>query len=298
MRPMDVFGVHSGLGGHTHGAGKGPQVLKSAGVLQWLGQMGFVGARWHDIGHGEAADGVPVLDQIVRVCRDLADGVERAIEADHATLVLGGDHSCAVGTWSGAANALEPRGPLGLVWIDAHMDSHTPATTPSGNYHGMPVAHLLGKGLPALTSITRHPPAIRPEHLAVVGVRSFEPAEPELLHALGVRVFIMQEVVARGFDAVLEEAMAIAGRGTAGFGVSLDLDAIDPSDVPGTGSPVDDGISAETMLRALEGLGTRPGLVGLEIAEFNPTLDHDNVTLDLVRRLLGATHGAQATAGR
>jgi arginase len=292
MRPLDVFGVHSGLGGHTRGAGKGPQALKSAGILDWLGPH----ARWHDIGHGEAADNVPLLEQIVRVCRDLANGVEHAIEGDHAVLTLGGDHSCAIGTWSGAANALRPRGDLGLVWIDAHMDSHTPQTTPSGNYHGMPVAHLLGKGDPALTSITRRPPAIRPEHLAVVGVRSFEPEEPELLYKLGVRVFIMQEVMARGFDAVMEEAIAIASTGTAGYGVSIDLDAIDPSEVPGTGSPVDDGVHADAMLAAIRGLANRTGLVGLEIAEFNPTLDRDDVTLALVRRMIEATYGATVTA--
>jgi arginase len=289
MPPLDVFAVHSGIGGHTPGAGHGPLILKQAGVLDWLGRD----ARWHDVGHGESTT-ANALDHIVRIGRALAGGVEQAIAADRSVLVLGGDHSCAIGTWSGAANALHARGPLGLVWIDAHMDSHTPQTTPSGNYHGMPVAHLLGRGDPALAGLARAGPAVRPEHLAIVGVRSFEAAEPELLHKMGVRVFIMQEIEARGLDAVMDEALAIAARDTAGYGVSIDLDAIDPTEVPGTGSPVEDGISGAALLRALTGIADRPGLVGLEIAEFNPELDMADMTLTLVRRMIRSIYAAEA----
>ena len=294
MRPVDVFGVQSGIGGHTLGTEKGPTALRDSGLMEWLGG----GAAWHDVGDAGETRIMPenlIIKSIARICRDLAQGVERAVRADRSVLALGGDHSCAIGTWSGIANALEG-GPLGLVWIDAHMDSHTPDTTPSGNLHGMPVAHLLGRGARPLVEIARRPPAVRPEHLALVGVRSFEPEEPALMRELGVRVFAMDEIAARGLAAVMDEALAIAARATAAHGISIDLDAIDPVDVPGTGSPVEDGLDAGALIGSLAGLAGRPQLVAIEIAEFNPMLDKDGVTLGLMRRLIESAYGTAAPA--
>jgi arginase len=201
--------------------------------------------------------------------------------------VIGGDHSCAVGTWSGAANALA-KGRLGLVWYDAHMDAHTPATSPSGRLHGMPVAMLLGHGPDALTEIARRRPALAPANLCIVGVRSYEEGERALLARLGVRVIYMDEVRARGLAWATGEALAVARNGTAGFGVSIDLDAIDPGEAPGVGSPVARGFAARDLAAALEAVRNLPDLVGIEIAEYNPTLDRDGQTALVARALLAA----------
>ncbi len=159
----------------------------------------------------------------------------------HARLpcVIGGDHSCAGGTWTGVARMLQ--GELGLVWIDAHMDSHTPATSHTGRLHGMPLAWLLGQGDDALYGLSAG--VVDPEHVALIGVRSYEPEEKERLDRLGVRVFHIEEVHRRGLDTVAAEALAIAARGTSGFGVSIDLDAVTPEEAPGVGTPVADGIA-------------------------------------------------------
>lgn len=191
--------------------------------------------------------------------------------------MLGGDHSCAIGTWTGIAQAI---GPLGLIWIDAHMDAHTPETTPSGMLHGMPVASLLGHGGPRLAA--RGSSAFDPRRVCLVGVRSFEAAEAALLDRLGVRVFSMFEVRRRGLAEVMAEALAIARDGAASFGISLDLDAIDPRDAPAVGTAVPGGIRAADLRDALARLGSDPGCAALEITEYNPYLDRDGVTVRLV----------------
>lgn len=223
----------------------------------------------------------------------LATRAEASVAAHTPILVLGGDHSIAMGTWAGAAQALRPRGPLGLVWIDAHMDAHTPATTPSGNWHGMPVAHLLGECEPEMADMavcTGAAPALRPQHVCLVGPRSFEPQEAARLSRLGVRVIDHVEIQRIGLATAIETATAIASTGTAGFGVSLDLDVIDPTQAPGVGTAEPGGVDAIELTRALRGLAEQPGFVGLEIVEFNPALDVEGrtarVALDLVASAL------------
>jgi arginase len=168
-----------------------------------------------------------------------------------------------------------------LIWIDAHMDAHTPETSESGRLHGMPLACLLGYGDPALTGIangTRLPPA----NVCLIGIRSFERGEAALLHRLGVRVYPMREVKQRGFETVFREAREIACQGTAGYGVSVDLDAIDPLEAPGVGSPVGGGLSAADVVNAFKQHAGDPALRGLEIVEYNPYLDCDAQTIALV----------------
>ena len=196
-------------------------------------------------------------------------------------VVLGGDHSCAIGTWKGIASALAPRGPLGLVWIDAHMDAHTPETTPSGMLHGMPLACLLGRGDPRLA--LEPAAALDPRRLCLVGVRSFESGEAALLERLGVRVFPMREVARRGLVPVMDEALAIARSGSGGYGISLDLDAIDPRDAPGVGTAVRDGIRGSDIRGVFARLADDPLLAALEIAEYNPARDRNGLTARLVQ---------------
>ena len=211
------------------------------------------------------------------------------VAQDQRLWVVGGDHSCAIGTWSGAAAGLD--GPLGLIWVDAHMDSHTPATSPSGAVHGMPLACLLGYGPPSLAELGGPRPKLRPENVCLVGVRSFEPEEARLLDELGVRIFHMDEVERRGLSVVMHEALDRCQRQTAGFGLTIDLDAIDPFDAPGVGSPENGGICGKDLANSLEQIGDHPNLVGVEIAELNPDKDIDGKTAELVYRLLASMVG-------
>lgn len=242
-------------------------------------------------------------DAILRVPRDAADTplhavaalgarlaaeVESVLHAGHFPLVVGGDHSCAIGTWSGVHRALAEKGPVGLIWIDAHMDSHTFATTPSGQIHGMPLACLLGHGEAALTAIDGAEAKLRPEHVCLIGVRSFEAGEAALLHRLGVRVFDMEEIRRRGLAAVFDEALAIVRQGTAGFGVSVDLDALDPEEEPGVGTPVPGGLRRAELAAALSHLRGDPAFVAMEIVEYNPRRDRRHATADAAGALIDA----------
>lgn len=225
------------------------------------------------------------------ICERLALRVPDIVTRGALPVVLGGDHSCAVGTWKGLARALAPRSP-GLIWIDAHMDAHTSQTTPSGMLHGMPLACLLGHGEPALSGIADGV-RLDPKKVCLIGVRSFEHGEATLLRRLGVRVFSMPEIRKRGLDAVMREAFAVATAGAAGFGVTLDLDALDPRDAPGVGSPVAGGIRAHELLTALEPLARNAAPAAVEIVEYNPHLDQIGKTGALVPELLAAMLGAR-----
>jgi arginase len=227
--------------------------------------------------------------------RDLSVRLARRVHVATATsrfpLVLGGDHSVAIGTWSGAAAAMRPHGPFGLIWIDAHMDAHLPHTSPSGNLHGMPLACLLGYGDERLVSVCGAP-ALRPEHVCLVGVRSFEEGEAALLDRLGVRIFFMEEVERRGLSAVMRDAQAIVTWGTAAVGLTLDLDALDPEDAPGVGTPEPGGIRARDLLPELTVLGQSSRLAAAEIVEYDPRHDRGDRTARLVESIAKATFGA------
>jgi arginase len=213
--------------------------------------------------------------RVVNAASDAALAVEQVVSAGDRLLVLGGDHSIAAGTWAGAARAIRNRGDLGLIWIDAHMDAHVPGTTPSGNWHGMPLAHLLGYGRSELAELAGNIPAVRPENLCLVGVRSYESDEAALLDKLGVRVIDIGEIRRIGLAGALDEAVRVATSGTAGFGVSWDIDSVDPVDAPGVGTPVAGGIDGDDLLRTLPSLASYPACLGLEVVEYNPFLDPD-----------------------
>jgi arginase len=289
-RSLALIGAATGIGCTLTATSEAPDYLRDRDIVRRLGAQG-VTASWAEIiaAREDARDDVP--GAISRAGRALAYRVCDAVRSDTGFTVLGGDHSCAVGTWSGAANALRDRGPLGLVWVDAHMDGHTPETSPSGNYHGMPLACLLGHGDCALTGIAHAPPAVQPQHVAVVGVRSYEPEEEALFRRLGVRVFFMDEVQDRGLAAVMADAARIACTGTAGAGISIDLDALDPEEVPAIGSPVPGGLAVSDLRAALSRYGENSNVIGCEIVEFNPTLPGAVKTADIIEDLMVSFHG-------
>lgn len=278
-----IIGVATGRGAGDEGCQRGPDALRARGLTAHLNQAG-VPAQWHAT--LRTSHGLAPLEAVRQLCSLQSQHVHRLGRSGYFPLVLGGDHTCGIGTWSGAARTLRTRGALGLVWIDAHMDAHVPATSPTGNLHGMPLACLLGHGDVQLSMLAGTAPALRPEHLCLVGIRSFEEGEAALLARLGVRVIHIDEVGRRGLDAALDEAIAIASRGTAGYGLSIDLDALDPADAPGVGTPVPGGLRASELLDALSAHAGDPRLCALEIAEYNPLHD-DGRTAQVAMQLPG-----------
>lgn len=287
-RMVRMFGAAIGRGAADEGCALGAHALRRAGLRQRL-QQGGRNAKWETtiVARRNGSE----LAAVRQFSRELARPVCAAVQRNQLPLVLGGDHSCAIGTWSGVASALRPRGALGLVWIDAHMDAHLPHTSPTGNLHGMPLACLLGHGDSVLARLAGTP-ALRPEHVCLVGVRSFEEGEAELLERLRVRVIAMDEVRRRGLEDCLAEATRIACDGTAAYGLSLDVDGLDPDDAPGVGTPVPDGIRGDELRRALSGFAGDPRLAALEVVEYNPLHDPAGVTARLVLDLTAAALGA------
>ena len=288
MRDVAIIGVASGLGARDRRCGDGPQALQASGVLHCVADSER-GAPTFEILHPlDAGPSWDILSRVAELDERLASLVLAKFKRHLMPVVVGGDHACAIGTWSGVRAALAPHEKLGLIWIDAHMDSHVPETSPSGALHGMPLACLLGAGAKTLTALAGPFPKLSPEHVCLIGVRSFEAGEKALLERLGVKVFFMDEVQVRGFDAVWEEALRHVTRNTVGYGISIDLDAMDPRDAPGVGTPVSAGISGEDLVVAVRRAHNDPRLLALEIAEYNPHEDKDSLTLKLLRRLICA----------
>jgi arginase len=287
------IGAASGWGAKIRTCEDGPDVLKASGCEDLEILYPKVKYKEKNIPLQES------LPLIVEFNNRLADKVFDAMQQGRFPVVIGGDHSNAVGTWNGVGNFLSQHSkkPLGLLWIDAHMDSHTEETTPSGAWHGMPLAALLGHGNKKLTELKRKEPILHPENVCLIGTRSFEEGEAKLLKRLNVRIYFMQEVKKRGFQTVLREAISHVSKGTVGYGVSLDIDVVDPTDAPGTGCPEPNGLSAQELLKGLPLLSIDPHFKAFELVEFNPHLDKQEKTCKLCQRILstvlfrGKSHG-------
>jgi ornithine--oxo-acid transaminase len=286
-RGIRLIGAGWGLGARDPRCDMGPTALRAGKLARSLREAG-VRADWGAIVSADAQPDTDVTQAVSALCARLAGEVDAAMRDGCLPVVLGGDHTCAIGTWGAVRRSLPASGPLGLIWIDAHLDSHLPDTTPSDALHGMPMACLLGHGDPRLTRLFGEPPTLDPAHVCVIGARSFEPDEAALLMRMGVRVFPMEEVRRRGLAAVFTEALDIVQRGTAGFGVSIDLDALDPEDAPGVGTPAAGGLRGAELADVLKRLRGNPLLQGVEIAELNPVLDEDGLTAAQVMSLLDA----------
>ncbi|MEW6118919.1 MAG: arginase [Pseudomonadota bacterium] len=284
-RTLLVIGAASGLGAGDPGCAEGPDALRRYRVFH---DTPLQHVKWEAILRVPRNASDAPLRAVATLDTQLARTVERAVREGSFPLVVGGDHSCAIGTWSGVRSALAAEGPLGLIWIDAHMDSHTFATTPSGHLHGMPLAALLGHGDAALTHIDGTAAKLRPEHVCLIGVRSYEAGEAALLRRLGVRVYAMDEIRRRGLAGVFDDALAIARSRTAGYGISIDLDALDPDEAPGVGTPVRGGLHCGELAATLSGLRDDPAFVAMEIVEYNPHKDHGHATARAAGRLARA----------
>ncbi|MFA6971322.1 MAG: arginase [Gallionella sp.] len=287
MRNIAVIGAACGYGAQNHGCQDGPDVLKSFGFLDQLNKAG-IKYHWDGILHLPEDHYRTPLSSVSMFCEGLAFKVGNNILRGNFPLVLGGDHSCAIGTWSGVKSVMPEHGRLGLLWIDAHMDSHTYATTPSSAIHGMPLACLLGHGEECLTQIISPLPKLFPEHVCLVGTRSFEEGEARLLQQLGVRIFFMEEIMRRDMEVVWNEALTIVQQQTTGFGISLDLDVLDPLEEAGVGSPEPGGVLKSRLVEMLRTLKANPNFLAMEIVEYNPYLDTNFITANAVCDLVAA----------
>ncbi len=298
MSKIRIIGVPLDLGASRRGVDMGPSALRIARLQARLEELGH---EVQDIGNlpvpeRESIPGIrnalDLLPTIAEICRNLAGATATAIRDGFAPLVLGGDHSLGAGSVAGVATALAERGQrLGLVWLDAHGDINTPSSSLTGNVHGMPVAHLLGHGDAVMSQIARPAPAVRAEHVALVGIRDLDPAERDHFKKFGPRVFTMRDIDERGLTAVMSDALAIAGTGTGGFHVSCDADWIDPVEAPGVGTPVRGGATYREGHLAMEMIADTKRMVSMDIVENNPVLDQFNRTADLSVGLVTSAFG-------
>lgn len=284
---LHLVGYASGVAGADVRVSEGPLVMQKSPYLSALTNERGMTFNWEAMICPSQPSSLRMDETVAALTQELALSISALTQKQKFFTVIGGDHSCAIGTWSGVYDAVHQQGDFGLIWIDAHMDGHTPETSLSGRIHGMPVASLLGYGYPTLTGILNANPKIKPQHLCLIGTRSFEDGEAALLKRLNVRIFYMDEVKQRGIGNVLDEALEIVNQGTIGYGVSLDLDGIDPLQAPAVDVPEKDGIQADELRKALIKIVSDSRLIGAEIVEFDPSKDENQITEKLVAGLLG-----------
>ena len=297
-KTIRIIGVPLDLGASRRGTDVGPSALRIAGLGNALRRMGYEVALEEDIpapametrrSEDKEARYKP---QILDVCTRLAKRVRTVMDDGDFPLVLGGDHSIAMGTVAGtSAHFRDSDESIGLIWFDAHGDMNVPGVSPSGNIHGMPLAHLLGKGDDDLKNILGHSPKVRPGNVALIGVRAIDRHEREIIRESGIHAFTMREIDEHGMAAVARRALEIVNDGTAGFHVSFDVDGCDPTVIPGSGTLVPGGVSFREAHLLMEYVADDGNLLSMEIVELNPFLDERNIsakrTLELILSAMG-----------
>jgi arginase len=299
---IHFIGVPLDLGAGRHGADLGPNAIRYAG----LNLHPPIDEQLRKLGHPLVDEGNLVVPQakieqphisnarlrnietIAGVCESLAAMVERCCGPDDFPLVVGGDHSLTMGSLAGVVRA---RGPVGVIWIDAHADFNTDETSPSGNIHGMPLAALVGIGHKQLVELGGFGPKVDPHRVVIIGSRDLDPGEKEFLREVGIHVFTMKEIDRLGMAAVVEQAIDLATDGTNGLHISFDIDAVDPKDAPGTGTKVAGGLTYREAHLSLELIADAGKMTSLDIVEVNPTLDMENRTAMLAAELILSAFG-------
>ncbi len=298
-RSIRVLGVPLDLGASRRGVDMGPSAVRVAGLearLEALGHQVTDGGNIRvEIAETQASGkrNARYLNEITETCTRTALAVLATLEEGRIPLLLGGDHSMAAGSVSGTAEFYRRRGQkVGLLWLDAHSDINTPDTSPSGNVHGMPLAAVLGLGPEPLAEIFGYSPKIAPKNTVLIGVRDIDAAERENIRRAGIaHVYTMRDIDERGMRVVMEEALAAAANGTAGYHVSLDMDWIDPEDAPGVGTPVRGGATYREAHLAMEILADDRRLLSFEVVEVNPVIDEHNRTAELAVELACSAFG-------
>ncbi|WP_077210512.1 arginase [Bacillus dakarensis] len=294
MKSISIIGMPMDLGQMRRGVDMGPSAIRYAGVYERLKELFD---EIHDL--GDIPIGRPEvkideksnlrnLELVAEKNLALAEKVDEVVESGSFPLVLGGDHSIAIGTLAGVSKHYKN---LGVIWYDAHGDLNTAETSPSGNIHGMPLAVSLGIGHPLLTEVGGFQPKVKPEHIVIIGARSLDEGEKELIKEKGIKVYTMHEIDRLGMTKVMEETIAYLKGKTDGVHLSLDLDGIDPNDAPGVGTPVIGGISYRESHLAMEMLAESQMITSAEFVEVNPILDEKNKTASVAVALMGSLFG-------
>lgn len=290
---VSIIGAPLDLGQNRRGVDMGPSAVRVANLNARVASLGY---EVEDLGNvpvdqPEASpEGHPhakYLPQIAATCHRLGLQVSQALARGTMPLVLGGDHSVAVGTVSGVSHFFQQQGKrIGLIWLDAHADMNTPESSPSGNVHGMPLACIAGLGPPELTDLFGYSPKVAPANTVIVGLRDVDALEKPHVRDSHVRAFTMRDIDERGLRQVMRDAIAMASDGTAGFHLSLDMDFVDPQDAPGVGTPVRGGATYREAHLAMEMICDSGNMLSMEVVEVNPVIDEVNRTADLAVELI------------
>ena len=293
-----IIGAPLDLGQDRRGVDMGPSAIRVANLNKRLAALGY---RAEDLGNvpvdqpeslPEGPARAKYLPQIALACKRLAGMVDRALSKKMMPLVLGGDHSVAVGTVAGVSRHFRrEKQEIGLIWIDAHADMNTPETSPSGNVHGMPLACCIGVGPPELVNLLGYAPKVNPHKTVLVGLRDVDVLERGQVRETGVRAFTMRDIDERGLRSVMDEAFRIATEETAGFHLSLDMDWVDPQFAPGVGTPVRGGATYREAHLAMELICDNGRMLSMEVVEVNPVIDEINRTADLAVEMIMSAMG-------
>ncbi len=300
MRTVHLIGAPLDLGGNRRGTDMGPSAFRIAGLGEHLAGLGLTVIDMGDVpspipeARGPGDPSKRYVDDIAHVCRQLYLTVLASLDAGAFPIVLGGDHSVGAGSVAASAAYAKRQGrPIGAIWVDAHGDMNSPATSGSGNVHGMPLAALLGREPHELAHFHGPDAALVPEHTVLVGIRNLDEVEKQIVKASGAHVFTMKDVDRLGIAEVMERALTLAGRGTAGVHVSFDLDVCDPAIAPGVGTPVKGGLDYREAHVVLEMAAESGRMLALDLVEVNPTLDIRNTTAELGVELALSALGKQ-----
>ena len=299
MKPLHIIGVPLDLGGNRRGVDMGPSAFRIAGLGEKLAALGYP-----ILDKGDLTTPIPetqkqrderkkYINDIAKVCQKLYQASLASLDEGAMPIVLGGDHSLGAGSVAAAAEwARKAQNlPIGLIWVDAHGDMNTPATSSSGNVHGMPLAALLGSEPAELSRIGTFSPKVLAAHTVLVGIRNLDDREKVLVKESGVHVFTMKDIDRQGIAAVAEQAVNLAGNGTAGIHVSFDMDVCDPLIAPGVGTPVKGGLDYREAHMLMEIIADSGRLTSLDLVELNPTLDMQNTTAQLGTELASSALG-------
>ncbi|GEQ01028.1 arginase [Staphylococcus arlettae] len=296
MKNIHIIGAPSTFGQRKLGVNFGPDALRYAGLVERLKNIGHSVEDKGDIAVPAVdvekfkgkQEGLRNLNEIIEVSENLSNAVSSSIKNQAFPLIIGGDHSIAIGSISGVSQHYEN---LGIIWYDAHGDLNIPEESPSGNIHGMPLRVLLGDGDKQLVNISGYAPKVKPENIVLIGMRDLDVGERDFIRENNIKTYTMADIDRNGIKQVMEESVSYLKDKTDGIHLSLDVDALDPVETPGTGTKVLGGLTYRESHFALEMLHNTNLITSMDVVEVNPLIDQNNHTAEQAVCLMGSFFG-------